>query len=50
MMKQRTRRERLDRATKNAKVARPHLTWKQARERGHAWCVAMWPNEFMEAR
>lgn len=43
----RTRRERLDRATKNAKRQHPTLTWKQARERGLAWCISMWAYEFM---
>lgn len=42
-----TKRERLDRATKNAYRQNRRAGWKAARERAIRYCQVMWPYEFM---
>ena len=44
-----TKRERLDRATKNAYRTNRRAGWKAARQRAIRYCQIMWPNEFLTA-
>lgn len=44
-----TKRERLDRATKNAYRKNRRAGWKAARERALRYCQIVWGSEFLTA-
>lgn len=43
-----SKRERLQQATKRAFARNPKAGWRSARRDGVAWCMAMWPVEFID--